>query len=62
MDLSGVLRAEIDGFLDYCSHDDLTTLLFLVRGLTWDGPQRETLRAYAHGIADLLLPREVPHA
>lgn len=41
------------------SPDDAECLVMLAIGLTWDGPQREMLRGYAHGIADQLLPREV---
>lgn len=47
---------------DGMSVEDLRCLFHLALGMTWDGPQRDTLVAYAHGIADQLLPRELPHA
>ena len=43
------------------SADDRQCLHMLALGLTWNGPQREHLRACAHGIADQLLSREVLH-
>ncbi len=52
----------IDALLDPMPLDDLFTVLMLVQGLTWDGPQRDTLVAYAHGITDQFVSREAPHA
>lgn len=45
--------------LELLAFDDIQCAHLLIRGLTCNGPQRDTLRAYAHGIAAQLVPREV---